>query len=184
MCNLELKWGSYSLWKTTAPSWRKDLAKCCEISLLLRNDFAAFLHSAMDFPEVSHRDGSQTPQDESQLRSGEELAFCCEMISQPFCTVLWNSSWSFPIFATCWKPNTTSWKPTSQRCEISLLLRSDFPALFVHLQNLADLVFTCETFLGASLYLRPTFEIFFFWFLLPKSQNSPCKPPIIGFLSF
>ena len=33
-------------------------------------------------------------------------------------TVLWNSSWSFPIFATRWKPNTASWKPTSQRCEI------------------------------------------------------------------
>ena len=28
-------------------------------------------------------------------------SFCCEMISQPFfCTVLWNSSWSFPIFLT------------------------------------------------------------------------------------
>ena len=26
--------------------------------------------------------------------------FCYEMISQPFCTVLWNSSWSFPIFVT------------------------------------------------------------------------------------
>ena len=33
--------------------------------------------------EVSHRDGSQTPQDESQLRSGAEPAFCCEVISQP-----------------------------------------------------------------------------------------------------
>ena len=26
--------------------------------------------------------------------------FYCEMISQPFCTVLWNFSWSLPIFAT------------------------------------------------------------------------------------
>ena len=85
--NLELKWRSYSHCKLITPSWRKDSAKCCEITLLLRNDFAAFLHSAMDFPEVSHRDGSQTPQDESQLRSGEELAFCCKEISQPsLCT--------------------------------------------------------------------------------------------------
>ena len=28
------------------------------------------------------------------------------------------------------------------------------------------------------------FEIFFFRFLLSKSPNSPCKPPIIGFLSY
>ena len=82
--------------------------------------------------------------------------FCCEMISQPFCTVLWNSSWSFPIFATRWKPNTTSWKPTSQCCEISLLLRSDFAALSVHLRNLSDLVFTCEMVFSASWYLRST----------------------------
>ena len=27
-------------------------------------------------------------------------------------------------------------------------------------------------------------EIFFFRFLLSKSQNSPCKPPIVGFLSY
>ena len=31
-------------------------------------------------------------------KSVAESPFCCEMISQPFCTVLWNSSWSFPIF--------------------------------------------------------------------------------------
>ena len=35
-------------------------------------------------------------------------------------------------------------------CEISLLLRSDFAALFVRLRNLADLVFTCEMVLSAS----------------------------------
>ena len=28
------------------------------------------------------------------------------------------------------------------------------------------------------------FEIFFFRFLFSKSQNSPCKPPIIGFLNY
>ena len=79
--------------------------------------------------------------------------FCCEMISQPFCTVLWISPWSF---LSCWKPNTASWKTTSQHCEISRLLRSDFAALFVHLRNLADLVCTCEMLLSASRYLRPT----------------------------
>ncbi|RVW64662.1 hypothetical protein CK203_065615 [Vitis vinifera] len=31
--------------------------------------------------EVSRRDGSQTPQDESQLRSGARITFCCEVIN-------------------------------------------------------------------------------------------------------
>ena len=91
------------------------------------------------------------------LHSVAKSPFCCEMISQPFCTVLWNSSWSFTIFATRWKPNIASWKPTSQRCEISLLLRSDFAALFVRLWNLADLVFTCELVLSASRYFYSDF---------------------------
>ena len=94
--------------------------------------------------------------------------FCCEMISQPFCTVLWNSSWSFPIFATRWKPNTASWKPTSQHCKISLLLRSDFAALFVRLRNLANLVFTCEMVLSASRYLWPTLLDIFLQIFLYK----------------
>ena len=75
--------------------------------------------------------------------------------AKPFCIVLWNSSWSFPIFATRWKPNIANWKLTSQRCEISLLLRSDFSVLFVCLRNIADLVFTYEMVLSASWYLRP-----------------------------
>ena len=84
-----------------------------------------------------------------------EITLLCEMISQPFCTVLWNSSWSCPIYATSWKP-----------CENSLLLRSDFAALFVRLRNLADLVFTCEMVLSASRYLRPTlWDIFLQIFL-------------------
>ena len=59
------------------------------------------------------------------LHSAAKSPFCCEMISQPFCTVLWISPWSFPSH---WKSNTASWKTTSQRCEISLLLR-EFAAI-------------------------------------------------------
>ena len=62
-------------------------------------------------------------------------------------------SWSFP---SRWKLNTTSWKTTSQHCEISRLLRSDFPDLFVHLRNLVDLVCTCEMIPSASRYLLLT----------------------------
>ena len=39
------------------------------------------------------------------LHSVTKSPFCCEMISQPFCTVLWIFPWSFP---TRWKPNTAS----------------------------------------------------------------------------
>ena len=46
-------------------------------------------------------------------------------------------------------------QPTSQRCEISLLLRSDFAALSVHLRNLVDLGCTYEMVPNASRYLRP-----------------------------
>ena len=77
-------------------------------------------------------------------------------ISQPFCTVLWISSWSCPIYAARWKLRASRWKPTSQSCEISLLLRSDFAALFVCLRNLADIIFSCEMVLSASRYLLPT----------------------------
>ena len=35
----------------------------------------------------------------------------------------------------------------------------------------------------ASQYLRPNFEIFCFRYLMSKSPNSHCNPPIIGFLS-
>ena len=110
--------------------------------------------------------------------------FCCEMISQPFCTVLWNSSWSFLIVATRWKPNTASWKPTSQRCKISLLLRSDFAALFVRLRNLVNLVFTCEMVLSASRYLYTDSFRSFLQIFLYKFPFSPCNPPIIRFLSY
>ena len=109
--NLELKWRSYSHCNLITPSWRKNFAQRCEITLLLRDDFVAFLYSAVFTP------------------------------------------WIFP---SRWKPNTTTWKTTSQRCEISCLLRSDFAVLFMHLRNLADLVFTCEMVLSASRYLWST----------------------------
>nr|CAN74000.1 hypothetical protein VITISV_040581 [Vitis vinifera] len=54
----------------------------------LRNDFAAILQCCGISPEVSRylrHVGSRTPQSESQLRSAAKSAFCCEVISQPFC---------------------------------------------------------------------------------------------------
>ena len=89
-------------------------------------------------------------------------------ISQPFCTVLWISSWSYPIYAASWKLRTSRWKPTSQPCENNLLLRSDFAALCVHMRNLTDLVFTCEMVLNASRYLPPTLLDIFLQIFLYK----------------
>ena len=45
VCDSELKRRSYSHCKSITLSWRKHFAKCCEITLLLRSDFAAFLYS-------------------------------------------------------------------------------------------------------------------------------------------
>ena len=108
------------------------LAFCCE-------NFATILYSAVDSPlEVSRRDGSQTPQDESQLRSPASLACWCENISQP--------SWV---------------SAKSHRHHFS----------------------------PAKWFLKPPdicyrhWEIFSIRFLLSKSQNTPCKPPITRFLS-
>ena len=47
--NSELKQRSYIHCKSITPSWRKHFAKCWEITLLLRSDFAAFLYSMMYF---------------------------------------------------------------------------------------------------------------------------------------
>ena len=49
-CNVELKWRSYNYWKSITPSWRKNFAQRYEITLLLRDDFTAFLYSALILP--------------------------------------------------------------------------------------------------------------------------------------
>ena len=47
--NSEFKRRSYNHCKSITPSWRKHFAKCCEITLLLRSYFAAFLYSMVYF---------------------------------------------------------------------------------------------------------------------------------------
>ena len=120
----------------------------------------------------------------SILQSVAKSPFCCEVISQPFCTVGCISFWSCPIYAASWELRTSRWKPTSQPYEDSMLLR-----------NISQpLLSVCEIsqtpFSLAKWFLKPPdicyrhWEIFFIRFLLSKSQNSPLKPPIIRFLSF
>ena len=89
-------------------------------------------------------------------------------ISQPFCTVLWISSWSYPIYSASWKLRTSRRKPTSQPYEDSMLLRSDFAAPLECLRNLADTIFSCEMVLSASRYLPPTLLDIFLQIFLYK----------------
>ena len=86
MCNLELKWRSYSHCKPITPSWRKHFAKCCGISLLLREFRSLFAQCCGFPPEVTRympQAGSWEPQGGSQLRSPARIACCCEVILQP-----------------------------------------------------------------------------------------------------
>ena len=141
VCNSELKRGSYSHYKPITLSWRKHFAKCCEITLLLRSDFAAFLNNVMflllTMPDLCRE--KEAGNLKSHLRSPVKIAWCCEIILQP------------------------SWVSAKSR-------RHHFsPAKWI---------------------LKPPdicyrhWEIFSIRFLLSKSQNTPCKPPITWFLSF
>ena len=127
--------------------------------------------------QVNHSEGSI-------LQSVAKSPFCCEVISQPFYTIWWISSWSCPIYATRWKLRTSRWKPTSQPCENSLLLQSDFAALLC----VCEISQTSFSLAKWSVVLPDVcyrhWEIFSIRFLLSKSQNTPCKPPITRFLSF
>ena len=69
-------------------------------------------------------------------------------------------------FLTRWKPNTTSWKTTSQRCEISRLLRSDFAALLCVCEISQTLFSPAKWSLVLPDICNRHLEIFFFRFLL------------------
>ena len=92
----------------------------------------------------------------SILQSAAKSPFCCEVIPQPFCTVGCVSSWSCPTYTTRGKLGTSRWKPTSQPCEFSLLLRKYFAALLSVWEISQTPFFSCEMVPGASRYLLPT----------------------------
>ena len=73
---------------------------------------------------------------EAFLQSVAKSPFCCEVIPQPFCIVGCISSWRCPTYTargklgtSRGKLGTSRWKPTSQPCEFSLVLRNYFAAL-------------------------------------------------------
>ena len=104
-------------------------------------------------------------------------------ISQPFCTVLWIPSWSYPIYATRWKLRTSRWKPTSQPYENSLMLRSDFAALLSVCEISQTPFSLAKWFLELPDIYAPTLLDLFFRYFCINFHSSPCKPPTIRFLS-
>ena len=120
----ELKWRSYSHWKPIPPSWRKILHDC-EISLGLRNVvlFAAKFHSPLVVSKLKKSTiqcfkwctiqtwnegvtgiGRRSLQAKGKFCTAAKSPFCCEnvvLLLRNFAALLlWNFSWSFPIFTT------------------------------------------------------------------------------------
>ena len=83
---LELKWRSYSHFKPITPSWRKNFAQRCEITLLLRDDFAAFLYNAVDsllkFPVMMEAKYHKLKDHFAALRN---QPFAAKWFHSPFC---------------------------------------------------------------------------------------------------
>ena len=82
--------------------------------------------------------------------------FKSQEVNNPMLQTVRNSELKRGSYSHC-KLITLSWmKHFAKCCEITLLLRSDFAALFKCLWNLADIIFSCEMVRSASQYLLPT----------------------------
>ena len=124
---------------------------------------------------------SQSLQDEGRiLHSAAKSPFCCEMISQPFCTVL------------CFPPEVSrhdgSRMPQVERplhSVVKLVVCCEVisqPFLCV-CEILQTSFFTCEMVLSASRYFCTDFLDLFFRYFCINFHSSPCNPPTIRFLS-
>ena len=138
-------------------------------------------------------DHSKLKENFARLRNQPWVAKCC-----PFCCKIWQPSFRFeaqevknPMLQMMrdsklkwrsynhWKPITPSWRQILHDCEINLGLRKwcPFAAKFrnpLAVEFLLKLPDICDWH----------FEIFCFRYLMSKSPNSPCNPPITGFLSY
>ena len=115
------------------------------------------------------------------LHSAAKSPFCCEMISQPFCTVL-----CFPPEVSLHDGRRT---PQDERSLRSIAKWAGcFEVISQSFLCLCEISQASFSLAKWSLVLPDIcyrhWEIFFIRFLLSKSQNSPWKPPIIRFLSF
>ena len=120
-------------------------------------------------------------------------------LKEEFCTTLRNhpfvAKWFRNLFVQCYgfPPEVSrhdgsripqAERPLRSVAKSAVLLRSDFAALLC----VCEISQTSFSLAKWSLVLPDIcyrhWEIFSIRFLLSKSQNSPCKPPIISFLSF
>ena len=92
----------------------------------------------------------------SILQSVAKSPFCCEVISQHFCTVRCFSFWRYTNHATRRELGTSRWKPTSQPYEDSSVLRNNFAALLGVCEISQTPFFSCEMALEVSRSLLPT----------------------------
>ena len=92
----------------------------------------------------------------SILQSVAKSPFCCKVISQHFCTVRCFSFWWCTNHAARRKLGTSRWKPTSQPCEDSLMLRNNFAALLGVCEISQTPFFSCEMVPEASRSSLPT----------------------------
>ena len=115
----------------------------------------------------------------SILQSVAKSPFCCEVTSQHFCTVRCFSFWRCTIYAARRKLGTSRWP-----CEDSSVLRNNFAALLGVCEISQTPFSLAKWFLEHPDICYRHWEIFYIRFLLSKSQNTPCKPPITWFLSF
>ena len=128
---------------------------------------------------------SQSLQVEGSIfQSVAKSPFCCEVIPQPFCIVGCISSWRCPTYTARGNLGTLRWKPTSQPCEDSMLLRNISQPLLSACEISQTPFSLAKWFLKHPDICYRHLEIFSIRFLLSKSQNTPCKPPITWFLSF
>ena len=99
--NSELKRRSYSHYKSITLSWKKHFFKVLRNHPFVAKWFRSLFEQCCGFPpEVARympHVGSWEPQGESQLRRAARLAFCCEVISQPFLCVCEISQTSFSL---------------------------------------------------------------------------------------
>ena len=115
-------------------------------------------------------------------KSVAKSPFCCEVVSQPFCIVGCISFWRCPIYAASWEPQDGSQlcSPAKIACCCEMISQPFLSACEISQTSFS--LAKWSVVLPDVCYRH--WEIFSIRFLLSKSQNTPCKPPITRFLSF
>ena len=155
-----------------------------------------FLHSIYHFKSQEVKNPMLQTVHDSELKRRSYSH--CKQITPKCCEIslllrefrsLFVQCYGIPPEATRYMPQagtlrTSRWKPISQPCEVNLLLRKYFAALLSVCEISQTPFSLAKWFLKHPDICYRHLEIFYIRFLLSKSQNTPCKPPITWFLSF